>query len=306
MEKKLLSVVMPNYNDSATLAEAIDAMLRQSLKPNEFIIIDDASTDSSSAIIQRYADRHPIIKFLKNSINIGVVASNNRGVKNASGEYLYLASANDKILPGFFEKSMRHLLDHAQAAVSCTDFYFQYPDLTLVREPKEPFARKPEYLSPGTLISRMRRRRFYVPHGCGVIYKRSSLIKGGRYLAELGSAADWFAIHVTAFREGICYVPEALAVNRLMPDSFSAKHARRLGLQKKIYSFGRSLVQTPGYRDVSAAFQQSGAILAFFGKSRFEQLQTLVLHPKYWRYLVPLFAHRVLIKMKEIWGRKAR
>jgi len=62
MDKSTLSVIMSNYNHSRFLPEALDAIVNQSRQPDEFIIIDDASTDNSVEIIQSYASRYPFIK----------------------------------------------------------------------------------------------------------------------------------------------------------------------------------------------------------------------------------------------------
>jgi len=300
MPGSTLSVILQNYNDGATIGEAIEAILNQSFKPTELILVDDGSTDNSVEIIERYAKKDSTIRFLRNERNMGLWAAAYRALEAASGDYLYSASSNDKILPGFFEKSMSLLQQYPQAGLSCSDFFFLFPDSTLVRDPQRSFTATPCYFSPEELISRMSAKRFYVPHGCGVVWKRSSLSKAGNFNAQLGSAGDWFAIHIMAFRDGICYVPEALAVNRSMPDSYSARHGRQPLLQRKIYRYGHSLLKAPEYRDVYDAFQKSGAVLAFFGGTYAAILRTLLAHPEYWKRLFPLLFKRVLKKMRKM------
>ncbi|MBP7103498.1 MAG: glycosyltransferase, partial [Bacteroidales bacterium] len=55
-ETPVISVVMPVYNGERFLREAIDSILNQTYKDFEFIIIDDGSTDQTSAILDTYQD----------------------------------------------------------------------------------------------------------------------------------------------------------------------------------------------------------------------------------------------------------
>ncbi len=120
MERPRLSVIMPNYNHGSYITEALEAVVRQSFTPFEFIICDDGSTDNSVEIIQEFADRYPFIRFVKNEKNLGALTTSGRLFELAKGDYIYPAAADDKILPGFFEKSMRLLVEYPQAAICST------------------------------------------------------------------------------------------------------------------------------------------------------------------------------------------
>jgi glycosyltransferase involved in cell wall biosynthesis len=63
-----VSVIIPMYNREKTIRRAIDSVLSQSYKNIEIIVIDDASTDSSVAIVNEYQDeRLQLIQFQENS-----------------------------------------------------------------------------------------------------------------------------------------------------------------------------------------------------------------------------------------------
>src|SRR5256884_7474545 len=115
-----LSVIIPNYNHARFLPNCLEAILRQSEQPFEIIVIDDASTDNSVEVIEAFTKRNPIIRFYRNEQNRGVVSGMNRGLELARGDYVYYAAADDQVLPGFFEKSLRLLNEHPQAALCCT------------------------------------------------------------------------------------------------------------------------------------------------------------------------------------------
>src|ERR1044071_8971404 len=103
MSQLRLSVLMPNFNHGRFLPEALDAILGQSYQPFEVIVIDDASTDNSVEILERFAARHSCIRLVRNEQNMGVMHNVNHLLNLASGDYLLFAAADDVILPGFFE-----------------------------------------------------------------------------------------------------------------------------------------------------------------------------------------------------------
>jgi len=88
-----VSVLMPVYNNGRYLREAIDSILNQTFGNFEFLIIDDKSTDNSLQIVESYSD--PRIRLVKNSTNIGIASSLNKGLESAKGEYIAPMDADD-------------------------------------------------------------------------------------------------------------------------------------------------------------------------------------------------------------------
>src|SRR5262245_37122105 len=97
-----LSVVLPNYNHGHLLPRAVRALLAQEPPPHEIIIIDDGSSDDSRVTIEQIAARSPTVRVLLNETNRGAIPTLNRGLEAAVGRYVYLAAADDWVLPGFF------------------------------------------------------------------------------------------------------------------------------------------------------------------------------------------------------------
>ncbi|NMB70461.1 glycosyltransferase [candidate division WWE3 bacterium] len=92
-EQPFVSVVMPVYNTEKYLKIAIESILNQTYKNYEFIIIDDASTDSSIQIIESYVD--PRIKIIKNSSTLRVTKTINVGIRVATGKYIVRMDSDD-------------------------------------------------------------------------------------------------------------------------------------------------------------------------------------------------------------------
>lgn len=88
-----VSIIMAVYNAEEFLFEAIESVLNQSHKNFEFIIIDDGSTDQSLKVINIFKD--PRIILIKNSKNMGLIYSLNKGLSLAKGKYIFRMDADD-------------------------------------------------------------------------------------------------------------------------------------------------------------------------------------------------------------------
>lgn len=102
---KLVSVIIPCYNKSEWIQEAIDSCLNQTYPNLEIIVIDDGSTDNSLEIIKSYGDK--II--WEQGQNRGANYSRNRGFALSRGEYIQYLDADDYLLPEKIEKQVRCL-----------------------------------------------------------------------------------------------------------------------------------------------------------------------------------------------------
>src|SRR2546422_7177434 len=100
MARPTVSVVMTNYNYKRFLPEALAAIVQQSYRPHEILIIDDASTDDSVEIIKQFQREHSNIRLIRNDRNMGVLHNANVLFKMAAGDYVYGAASDDRILPG--------------------------------------------------------------------------------------------------------------------------------------------------------------------------------------------------------------
>ena len=93
MKKPLVSVIMPVYNGAKYIKQAVDSVYNQDV-PLELIVIDDGSVDGTKEVLESYRER-PDFRYLFNKKNMGAAGSRNRGVKEASGEYVAFLDADD-------------------------------------------------------------------------------------------------------------------------------------------------------------------------------------------------------------------
>lgn len=105
----LISAILPVYNGEDHLKECIDSVLNQTFTNFEFIIVDDASTDSTPQILAKYSNKDERIKIITNPVNQKQTISANTACKNAGGRYLARMDADDVALPTRFEKQCEFL-----------------------------------------------------------------------------------------------------------------------------------------------------------------------------------------------------
>lgn len=98
-----ISVIVPNYNKAPYLTPCLDAILSQSMRDIELIIVDDASTDESWELLQDYADFEPRIRLYRMRTNCRQGVARNIAVQKARGEYLVFVDSDDLMAPGFLE-----------------------------------------------------------------------------------------------------------------------------------------------------------------------------------------------------------
>jgi len=301
MKEKLnskLSVILPNYNHAVYLRGALEAIWKQSLKPLEVIVIDDASTDNSVEIVEELKIRYPGVVLIKHDKNQGAVLSIKEGLEAASGDYVYLASSDDKVLPDFFQKSLDLLDKYPQAGLCCSDpgWWKESGEVCITKFGPQQGAC---YLSPQELMSLTCHREFGEISTQTAIFERKAILEAGGIRIELEWNYDWFLCYVVAFRRGLCYLPENLTAFRLMSQSWSqqgSKHEKQSKVMNRIFE----LIKSEDYRDVLGFFKESYALAIpavrffkdlFLNKEGREFLTLSLLRRIVWKRLKRFFAH---------------
>src|SRR5262245_46907857 len=96
------------YNDAAYVAAAVESIVAQTMTDWEFIIVDDGSTDETSAILRQCSNRDPRIRIIRQD-NAGLTAALVRGCAAAQGEFIARQDADDLSLPDRFTRQVELL-----------------------------------------------------------------------------------------------------------------------------------------------------------------------------------------------------
>jgi glycosyltransferase involved in cell wall biosynthesis len=289
------SVVMPNFNHARYLEAALEAHLAQTVPPLEIIVVDDASTDESVAIVERMAVEHSRLRLIRLARNGGVNAAINRGLREARGDYVCVSAADDLVAASFAARSLEMLARHPTAAFCSCDPAILVADTGTVQPIPLCLSDRPCLLAPDDVARLLTHNLVSFPSNTS-LYRRSALLAIGGFIEDLEWWADGFAYYVLALRYGACYVPEVLGWFRLLPDSYSARGSRDPRAQREVLYRTLDLLQTPAFQDVAHLFRASAIVTP----GRLRVLAWLLASPRHRGYLTPRLAARLLFR--EVWS----
>ncbi len=240
-----LSVILANYNHAQYVAQTIEAIVSQSRPPDEFIIIDDASTDNSFEIISSYASRYPYIRLERNERNLGALTTAGRLTNMATGEYLYGAASDDYVLPGFFETAMGMAEQYPQAGIITGKITVIDKDDNKIGVVEIPHWSAPRFVHPHAFLKEyLEKAEANHSLGSATIYKRTSLEEVGGFRPELASWADTFVLRAIGLRYGACYIPQHCTCWRWGPNSLSSSTQADVRSMLKIIAQAADLMRS--------------------------------------------------------------
>lgn len=112
-----LSVVIPAYNAESTIERAVRSASGQTRRPDEIVVVDDGSTDSTVQVLQAVEPGLAVVRCPRG----GPAAARNVGVKAATGDWIAFLDADDEWHPDKLAYQMRHA-DHSTTAIVATDW----------------------------------------------------------------------------------------------------------------------------------------------------------------------------------------
>lgn len=284
-----LSAVVPNYNHARYLGPALEALLSQSAPLAEIIVVDDASTDDSCALVERLAAGHPQLRLIRQPRNAGVNAALNRGLAEATGEYICFPAADDLVGVDFAGRSLTVLARHPGASLCFSDLAVM-ADGEVRRFPLF-LSTRPCLFGPADMERVLKRDYFNFPSH-SVIYRRDHLLALDGFREDLQWLADWFVTYVLALRHGACYVPAVLAYFRVTSNSYSVRGPRQAAAQRALVYRFVDLLQSSDLADVARPFRESGVVPEF----SFRLLAWLVGSPRHRWYLTPRLIVRLILR----------
>jgi len=116
----LISIIIPCYNHSKYLNQAIQSSVDQSYPSIEIIVVDDGSSED----IKKVTDQYSRVTYIR-QCNQGLSSARNTGIHNCSGEYLLFLDADDWLYPKAVELNMKYLIQNPDAAFvsGALDYY---------------------------------------------------------------------------------------------------------------------------------------------------------------------------------------
>lgn len=110
-----LSVVIPAFDNAPHIRASVESMLRQTRRPDEVLVIDDASRDDTAAIVEALAQAHPgVVRLIRLPHNRGAYFARNLGLAVARGRFVAFHDADDYAHPQRLEFALAPLLADEQ------------------------------------------------------------------------------------------------------------------------------------------------------------------------------------------------
>ncbi|MFY0687769.1 MAG: glycosyltransferase [Cyclobacteriaceae bacterium] len=251
----MVSVVLPNYNHEAYLEERIQSILNQTYQDFELILLDDCSTDNSRIILQKYRNHPKVTACIFNTINSGsTFVQWEKGISEASGEYIWLAESDDYADTMFLEsivavmsKDKQITLGYCQSSIVDEHSNFvksnkEWTDNLDVQLWSSDFV-----LNGNSFISKYLFKKNVIPNASAVVFRRDAMNLPSE-VKKMRMAGDWLAIAKIIQDKKICFVSEELNYFRSSPNNTrihkGGKRIRRFkeGFQQINYFYANDMI----------------------------------------------------------------
>jgi len=107
-----VAAIIPTFNSEKAVIRALDSVMNQSVRPQEIIVVDDASTDNTVDVVRKFAARHPELRLLVNEQNLGPGPTRNRGWNLASSDFVAFLDADDSWHPQKLELQLKFFTEN--------------------------------------------------------------------------------------------------------------------------------------------------------------------------------------------------
>lgn len=212
------SVVIPLYNKARYVHCAIRSVLAQTLSPHEVIVVDDGSTDASVDVVRTLAD--PRVRLVRQP-NSGVSAARNRGIAEATGDWIAFLDADDWYHP----EMLAALRQAHEACPEAGLLGTQTRNMSNVLGDPEPWSASDSFVEVEVVDDLRQRWMRTAPFNSSSVAIRASLLRemGTCFIEGESHGEDldlWFRV---ADRTPAAVVNAPFAAIRLLPDSLSRR-----------------------------------------------------------------------------------
>ncbi|MGB9803553.1 glycosyltransferase [Desulfofundulus sp.] len=219
MIPKLVSVLLPVFNQKNTLREAVDSVLSQKYSYLELIVINDGSTDGPEEILSIYND--PRVKYYAQP-HAGLPRTLNYGLSIARGEFITWTSADNIMLPGMLMDLVAVLNTFPKYTAAYSGYYHIDAQGRIVGlNPKGPFVS-----DPGLFFNHCYREFFvaqYCNFGPAFLYRATACRQVGGFDVDCEGIEDVdYSLRIAAVGP-VLWVPKLLYKYRLHEASMSGR-----------------------------------------------------------------------------------
>jgi len=248
-DRETVTVCIPTYNQASYLAGAIQSILAQDYPVDQIIISDDASTDGTPVVCERFAREIPVLRYFRQERNLGIERNVDFVLRQANSTYVVRLDSDDRLLPAYNRQLMEAMRNMPEAAYAHGDVWeidgkgTRLQLRTLHRAAGFQSARE-------ALIASLRGFRVTA----NILLFRRSALEHADYTKGRGNFAEDYHLAVSLARAGYgnVYVPESLAEYRVWVDPKGTRTQRK---EQELAGLVRVFEEQiePGFREADLA-----------------------------------------------------
>ncbi len=220
--KDLVSIITPVHNGELFLGECMDSVLNQTYPYWEHVLVDDCSTDSSTAIISAYAAKDERIRLISLEVNSGAGISRNTAIEQARGAYIAFLDSDDSWYPTKLQEQLTFMEING------------YPFTFTAYDKKD--ERGARFAKPAKAMRQVTYKQalFQNPLGCLTVMYDVRFF-GKQYMPAIRKRQD-YALWLKLLKKSDAYgLQKVLASYRVREHSVSSNKLGLLGYQWKVY-----------------------------------------------------------------------
>jgi amino acid adenylation domain-containing protein len=251
-----VSVVIPAYNSSKFLPEAIESVLNQTYPDVEIVVVDDGSTDATKVV----CDRYPTVKYIYQH-NQGVSMARNTGIRISQGAYLIFLDSDDCLLPEAVEIGVNCLTAHPEMGFVFGSYLFRAINPDGSYSTQKLFEDPPAVASYATILAAQHKLQ------CGtVMFQREAIESVGGFDLNLAVMEDLNLFLRVARIFPIYFHDRIVSEYRYHGGNVSSASAKMLISTLAVHSLEWSYLQQTGNGEDLEAYECGRATwIKFFG-----------------------------------------
>jgi glycosyltransferase involved in cell wall biosynthesis len=203
----LVSVCIPTYNYASFLPRTIESVLAQTQRDFEVVVLDDASTDDTPAVVERFAG-DARLRFERSERNVGLFANFNRCLEVAVGEFVKVLCADDWLHPRSLEDALAALASSPQAGMASSPGWYVDVSGRITGMVRAPFGQVVRTVSGPEAIRAHADWGNVAGMPTHVLLRREVVAEVGVFEAEFAPASDMHLWLKVLARRDLAWVPE--------------------------------------------------------------------------------------------------
>ena len=279
-----VSVIIPTYNRDNYLYSAIKSVLNQTFEDFEIIIVDDASTDNTRQVVDKFDDKR--IRYIRHKENKGGSAARNTGIKRSKGKFIAFLDDDDMWMPSKLEKQLDLINKNLEIGAV-------YTRTCIINKSDKIIWFKSPSLRGNIFLDILKKN--YVGSCSKVLVRKECFNRIGLFDENLPAGQDWDMWIRLAKHHQFDYVNEPLVLYRVHEKRISTNPFPKMQATKLMFKkFSKELNTSVNHKKILGYWHyRFGTIYCEcgdIGKGRKEFMKAISKDPDSFIYYIRLFA----------------